>query len=133
MTGTSLRRAVAACSLVAALAACSSGSGGASGTTPAAGTSAATSSASAAGASTSAGVITIKSFQFATPASVSPGATITVRNEDSTTHSVTADDGHSFDDQAPPGTTTFTAPMAPGTYHFHCTPHPFMHGTLVVR
>jgi plastocyanin len=79
-------------------------------------------------------VITIKNFGFTTPASVSPGATVTVRNEDSTDHTVTVDSGGAFDDPAPAsGTSTFTAPASPGSYAFHCTIHPFMHGTLVVK
>jgi plastocyanin len=78
-------------------------------------------------------VITIKDFAFTTPASVSPGATITVKNEDDTAHTVTADGGNAFDDQAPTGTSTFTAPSKPGSYPFHCTFHPEMHGTLVVK
>jgi plastocyanin len=30
------------------------------------------------------------------------------------------------------GTATFKAPSAAGSYAFHCTIHPFMHGKLVV-
>jgi plastocyanin len=78
-------------------------------------------------------VITIKDFTFTTPASVSPGATITVKNLDNTAHTVTADNGNAFDDQAPTGNSTFTAPTKPGSYPFHCTFHPEMHGVLVVR
>jgi plastocyanin len=101
------------------------------------GSSTGSASGSAAGASgsggSSAAVITIKDFQFATPASVAPGTTITVKNEDSTAHTVTADKGNAFDDQAQPGSSTFTAPTTPGSYPFHCTIHPEMHGTLVVK
>src|SRR5436309_1075281 len=56
------------------------------------GSSTGSASGSAAGASGSGGssavVITIKDFQFTTPASVAPGAKITVKNEDSTAHTV---------------------------------------------
>jgi plastocyanin len=107
---------------VAALAGCGS-SGGSSGGSGSGGS---------AGASSSF-VITIKDFGYTTPASVSPGATITVKNEDDTAHTVTADSGNAFDDQAPTGTSTFTAPTEPGSYPFHCTFHPEMHGTLVVK
>jgi len=103
---------------VAALAGCGSSGGSGSG--------------GSAGASASF-VITIKDFGYTTPASVSPGATITVKNEDDTAHTVTADSGNAFDDQAPAGTSTFTAPTKPGSYPFHCTFHPEMHGTLVVK
>jgi plastocyanin len=102
---------------VAALAGCGSSGGSGSG--------------GSAGGSSS--VITIKDFGYTTPASVSPGATITVKNEDDTAHTVTADSGNAFDDQAPTGTSTFTAPTKPGSYPFHCTFHPEMHGTLVVK
>jgi plastocyanin len=81
----------------------------------------------------SADVITIKDFGYSTPASVAPGAKISVKNEDSTAHTVTADSGNTFDDQANPGNSSFTAPSEPGSYPFHCTFHPEMHGTLVVK
>ena len=78
-------------------------------------------------------VITISDFSFEVPDSVPAGATITVVNEDSVFHTVTADDG-AFDRAAPGGeSVTFTAPEEPGEYAFHCTPHPNMTATLVVR
>lgn len=77
-------------------------------------------------------VITISDFAFDVPESVPPGATITVVNEDSSYHTVTADDG-TFDVGARQGEpVTFTAPDKPGEYPFHCTPHPNMTATLVV-
>jgi plastocyanin len=92
------------------------------------------SSESSSGSSSSAGsTITISDFAFTTPDSVSPGATVTVDNKDSTAHTVTADGGGSFDDQANAGISTFTAPDKPGSYPFHCNFHPGMHGTLVVK
>jgi len=78
-------------------------------------------------------VITIKDFLYTTPASVPPGAKITVKNVDDTEHTVTADTGNAFDDDAPTGNSTFTAPTKAGSYPFHCTFHPEMHGTLVVK
>ena len=98
--------------------------------------SASSSSASSAPASetgSTASTITIKSFTFTAPASVAPGATVTVDNQDGTEHTVTADDGKAFDDDAAAGTSSFTAPTKPGSYPFHCTIHPSMHGTLVVK
>jgi plastocyanin len=85
------------------------------------------------GSGTAATTITIKDFKYTTPASVAPGATISVKNEDSLAHTVTADSGNAFDDQANPGNSSFTAPSEPGSYPFHCTFHPEMHGTLVVK
>ena len=75
----------------------------------------------------------IKDFAFTTPASVNPGAKVTVNNMDGLEHTVTVDKGNAFDSKAPAGTSSFTAPMAPGSYPFHCTIHPEMHGTLVVK
>ncbi|WP_250545569.1 cupredoxin domain-containing protein [Paenarthrobacter sp. DKR-5] len=82
-----------------------------------------------------ANTITIKGFAFQAPASVAPGSQVTVKNLDSAAHTVTADDGKSFDAQAGAGggTGTFTAPSKPGSYPYHCTFHPDMHGVLVVK
>jgi plastocyanin len=78
--------------------------------------------------------ITIASFTFTGPLTVSPGTTVTVTNTDSADHTVTADSAGDFDVQAPGGkTVTFTAPTTPGTYPFHCAIHPQMHGTLIVK
>jgi plastocyanin len=79
-------------------------------------------------------VITIKNFSFGAPITVAPGAKVMVHNADSTTHSLSSDNG-SFDagDSVAPGQTrTFVAPSKPGTYAFHCNFHAEMHGTLVV-
>jgi len=94
--------------LAFALAGCSSGSGG-----------------------SNASGVTIKNLAFTT-APVKSGSTVIVTNNDTVTHTVTADDGKSFDVTVNAGaTTTFTAP-APGTYKFHCRIHSQMHGTLTV-
>jgi plastocyanin len=76
-------------------------------------------------------VLRISDFAFEVPPSVPAGAEVTVVNEDSSFHTVTADDG-TFDVEAPSGTVTFTAPDEPGEYPFSCRPHPNMTGTLVV-
>lgn len=79
-------------------------------------------------------MISIKSFAYEVPATVEPGAKITVKNADSTSHTVTSDSGNDFDAIVPGGgSATFTAPMKPGTYPFHCTYHSNMHGELVVK
>jgi plastocyanin len=79
--------------------------------------------------------ITIKDFAFGNPITVSPGATVSVTNQDTAEHTVTADQGQAFDTEVKGsgGTATFTAPSQPGTYAFHCTYHPNMHGTLTVK
>jgi plastocyanin len=75
--------------------------------------------------------ITIKNLTF-TSTPVKAGSTVTVKNNDSFDHTVTADD-NSFNVTVHGGSTaTFTAPSAPGDVKFHCTIHSSMHGTLSV-
>lgn len=82
----------------------------------------------------SATMIHISSFKYTVPASVAPGATVSVMNMDGENHTVTADTGNAFDVKAIAGSTvTFTAPKTPGSYPFHCTYHSEMHGVLVVK
>jgi|SRR3984957_19430843 plastocyanin len=81
--------------------------------------------------------IVIKNFMF-TPDSltVAPGAIVTVRNEDSVTHTLTDKaDQNAFNTGpvSPNQTKTFKAPDKAGSYPFLCTIHQFMTGTLVVR
>jgi len=103
---------VAVFGLVVALSACSSSKKGA-----------ASSSGTAA--------VTILNFKFTT-SSVAAGSTVTVRNNDTTKHTVTSDDGTSFNVTVDSGkTATFTAPAA-CAYKFHCNIHSSMHGLLTV-
>lgn len=80
--------------------------------------------------------IVIKNFMFQ-PASltVAPGATVTVRNEDTATHTVTATGSKAFDsgDVAGGATKTFKAPAKAGSYTYLCSVHNYMQGTLVVQ
>ena len=79
-------------------------------------------------------VITITNFAYQGPDSVSPGSTVTVKNEDSQAHTVTSDQAGLFDAVVPAGgTVVFTAPTTAGSYAYHCTYHSNMHGTLVVK
>jgi plastocyanin len=82
-----------------------------------------------------AAAITISNFEYKVPVSVAPGAEVTVTNMDTAEHTVTADDGSSFDVEVKEngGKATFKAPSQPGTYAFHCKYHPNMHGTLTVK
>jgi plastocyanin len=61
------------------------------------------------------------------------GTTVRWTNNDQLQHTVTANDG-SFDSGLinPGGTWTHTFTQS-GEYAFHCTPHPFMKGVIVVR
>lgn len=77
--------------------------------------------------------ILIKGFKYQATQAVSPGATITVTNEDIEAHSLTADTPAAFDLNIRPGTATFTAPTTPGTYPYHCIFHANMKGTLTVK
>ncbi|TLM83434.1 plastocyanin [Pseudarthrobacter sp. NamE2] len=78
--------------------------------------------------------ILIKDFKYQGGETVSPGAEITVTNEDSEPHTVTADTGNEFDVTIKGSeTTTFTAPTQPGTYPYHCNFHGNMKGTLTVK
>ena len=79
-------------------------------------------------------VITITNFAYQGPVSISPGATVTVKNEDSQAHTVTSDQAGLFDAVVPGGgNVVFTAPTTAGSYTYHCTYHSNMHGTLVVK
>src|SRR5262245_3043697 len=133
VAGMKPRRVLSSLVVVAAAAALVAGCGG-SGTAKAPTPSGDSSSSSNAAHSSGSG-IKIDNFAFS-PATltVSGDAPIAVANDDSTAHTFTADDGHSFD-TGPIDTgasTSVTAPK-PGRYPYHCTIHPFMHGTLVVR
>lgn len=77
--------------------------------------------------------VTIKGFAFTVPASVAPGATLTVTNDDSVAHTFTVKSAH-LDTKVNAGAkVTVTAPKSAGTYAVTCDFHPNMHGTLVVK
>lgn len=78
-------------------------------------------------------VITISDFAYQVPASVAPGATITIENKDSQAHTVTSKAG-GFDVKIDPkGMATMKAPDRAGSYAFVCTFHANMSSTLVVK
>jgi plastocyanin len=84
-------------------------------------------------ASSASDAVAIKNFAF-NPATltVKPGAKVTVTNNDSVTHTFTANGG-AFDtgDLDPGASKTITLGKA-GTYAYHCQIHTFMKGTIVV-
>jgi LPXTG-motif cell wall-anchored protein len=79
------------------------------------------------------GSVTIHDFAFS-PSSltVHVGDRATWFNQGPSSHSATANDG-SFDTgvlaKGTSGSFTFSTP---GTFSYHCTPHPFMHGSITV-
>lgn len=78
--------------------------------------------------------IKIRDFKFSGAESVAPGATITVQNDDQSTHSVTSENDGFVEVIVEGGATgTFKAPSEPGEYAYVCKFHPEMVGTLVVK
>ncbi|MFI5186792.1 MAG: cupredoxin family copper-binding protein [Chitinophagales bacterium] len=78
--------------------------------------------------------VSIVNMAFA-PASinVTPGTTITWSNKDNMTHTVTANDD-SFDSGGIGTGGSFTKTFsAAGTYLYHCSIHPSMTGTIIVK
>jgi len=64
---------------------------------------------------------------------IAPGETITwTNNEANVPHTVTSDGGAFDSGRLAPGATFSFTFTTPGTYTYHCTIHPFMHGTVVV-
>lgn len=77
------------------------------------------------------GTITIQDGSFGPKLTVAPGATVTVRNEDGTVHSIDGAD-ISVPDIQPGKSTTFTAPEKEGIYPFTDGHQAQMAGALVV-
>jgi YVTN family beta-propeller protein len=63
---------------------------------------------------------------------VARGQTITWTNGDAVTHTVTSDDKVWDSGPVAPGASFSVTLDQPGTYTYHCSIHPFMHGTVVV-
>ncbi len=64
---------------------------------------------------------------------VTAGTTIVWTNAGQVAHSVSADDGSFESGLIEPGSRGTITLNRAGTYTFHCTPHPFMKGVIVVR
>jgi plastocyanin len=64
---------------------------------------------------------------------VASGATIRWTNNDQMVHTVTADDGSWDSGPIEPGASWSHTFTGTGDFSFHCTPHPFMRGVVVVR
>jgi len=69
---------------------------------------------------------------------IKAGTTVTWKNTTAVGHTVTSDDGKSFDSgtanpiAAQSGTFSFTF-KTPGTFAYHCSIHPFMKATIIVQ
>ncbi len=83
-------------------------------------------------AATGDAAITIASFSFSGITEVPAGTTVTITNNDSAPHTLTADDG-SFDTGGigPGESVTLTFDTA-GTFTFHCEIHSSMKGSITV-
>jgi plastocyanin len=84
----------------------------------------------------SAGVVELEmnAIAYTRPHIVIPaGTTVRWVNRDPVAHTVTADNASFDSDLVQPGVRWERRFDQPGTYRYHCTPHPFMRGIVVVR
>jgi plastocyanin len=118
--------------LVVALTSCGGGGGGSSGASTSSGGSTKATAAAPSGAGKA---VSIRNFKFLPGTiTVKKGARITVSNRDSTAHTATSDDGSSFDTGSiDPGSSSTITLNTTGRVTYHCSIHPFMHGTIVVQ
>jgi plastocyanin len=126
---TTMRRLVGPLLLVAAVAIIAASCNG---TGPSAyGASASTAATTTAATATNAA--TIKGFSFQPEVlKVKVGAKVTWTNDDTVAHTVTADTtSFASGNLQPGGSFSFTF-TRPGTYAYHCSIHPSMHGSVVV-
>ncbi len=85
-------------------------------------------------AAVTANVVRIAGLAFASgEIRVKSGAWVRWVNGDQVQHSVTADDGAFDSGLIDPGHSYERVFDRPGTYPYHCTPHPFMRGRVVVE
>ncbi|MQA64253.1 MAG: hypothetical protein GEU86_23000 [Actinophytocola sp.] len=77
--------------------------------------------------------IAIKDFDFGEDVTVKAGTEFEVTNEDGEAHTFTTDDGTFDSGSIEPGATETVTIDEPGTYDFHCEPHPNMTGTITVE
>jgi len=64
--------------------------------------------------------------------SVKVGTTVTWKNNDGIAHTVTSNDGTSFNGNLAAGGSFSYTTKTVGTFDYHCTIHPGMTGTLIV-
>jgi plastocyanin len=104
------------------------------GATHAATKAAAASPAPPAEAAVATSAVTIDNFSFApTAVTVKAGTTVTWTNKDEEPHSVVSSEEPMHSPTLAGSANSFTHTFAkPGTYHYNCGIHPFMHGTVEV-
>jgi len=128
------RRWLAVLALLAVGALVAAGCGGSSNNNPSGSpTTTAAATTTAGGSSGGSAAATIQNFAFH-PATVNAktGQKVTWSNDDSTTHTVTADDGSFDSGNLSPGKSFSTTLAKSGTIKYHCSIHSFMHGTVSV-
>jgi len=77
--------------------------------------------------------VTVKNFSFSPkPITVKTGSTITVTNDDNTTHTLTANNGAFDTGDVGSGQRGRITVTRVGTFAYHCTIHTFMTGTARV-
>ena len=121
---------IAVLAALTTVAACGSDSGG-GGAPPATATESASSGSAAAGGGST---VEIMNFMFMPGSLTVPvGTTVTWKFDDSTDHTVSADD-NSFASSPMANGQTFTHTFSTaGTVAYHCSIHPFMKGTIIVK
>jgi len=78
--------------------------------------------------------VTIQNFSFQPGIiTINRGSTVTWRNNDQTIHTVTSDTGLFDSGTINVGGTYQYTFNNPGTYNYHCGPHPMMRGTIQVQ
>jgi len=84
--------------------------------------------------STAANKVEIKNYTFSpTSITVKVGTTVTWTNTDSVHHTVTADESEGPKSEPFGKGETYSYKFTKaGTFTYHCEPHPYMHGTVVV-
>lgn len=79
-------------------------------------------------------VVVVENLEFGTARlEVAPGTTVRWVNRDPVVHTATSDDGSWSSPAIEPDESWERTFEEPGTYEYHCEPHPFMTGTVVVN
>jgi amicyanin len=76
----------------------------------------------------------IKNYSFQPKIiTIKAGSTVVWTNYDNVGHTVTSDDG-TFDSGTISQNQTYSRKFSvPGSFTYHCTPHPYMEGTVIVQ